>query len=330
MSSQVPQPQHLFLQDSVFSESDSRCPQHGPPSPNRMIPPSRDFRQDYCMERSVGSGSNGEGSQQEGRSICLPPPSTSIGCSHRCKFSGLELMETSVHLPTKEVNNATTSQAAVLQIPRGFRRFLATHSTLVPRTHPKGRRPLASAHSARTICTHRKSIKWLPKLRAMDRIHFLKEVYTVIRGAKVANSLVHAFRKSSINQAETGWRAFKNWFPEHLTILRKRHVLEFLVFLRDIKKLSPRTILGYRHSLSIPFKEAFDINFAKRDFSLLAKAQFHLSLPARKKIPKWSLNDALKTLLSPRFRNSTAFLEDIFLKTIFLVASGNRCSELAA
>ena len=227
-------------------------------------------------------------------------------------------MEASLHLPSKEVHHPSSSQAPVVQIPRGVHRSLAAFSSLVPRT--QGRRPLASARPARTIRSLRKSVKWLPKLRTLERIQFLKEVYTASRGNKVASSLVHAFRKSSINQAETAWRAFKNWHPEHLKVLRKRHVLEFLVFLRDDKKLSPRTILGYRHSLSIPFKEAFDINFADRDFSLLARAQFHLSPPAKKKIPKWSLNHALETLQNPRFRNNTASLEDLFLKTIFLVA----------
>ena len=74
------------------------------------------------------------------------------------------------------------------------------------------------------------------------------------------------------------------------------------------------------------------MNFADKDFSLLAKAQFHLSPPMQKKIPNWHLNHALETLQTPRFRKNSASLEDLFLKTIFLVAvaSGNRCSELAA
>ena len=166
----------------------------------------------------------------------------------------------------------------------------------------------------------------------MDRIHFLREVYKASRGSEVADSLIHAFRRTSINQAETAWRAFKAWLPDHVTVLRKRHVLEFLVFLQNNKNLSPRTILGYRHSLSIPFKEVFDINFADKDFSLLAKAQFHLSPPVPKKVPKWSLNHALESLQTPRFRNCSASLEDLFLKIVFLVAiaSGNRCSEMAA
>ena len=215
----------------------------------------------------------------------------------------------------EEVHNATPSQTPRLQTPRSLHRPLATHSSLVPRTISKGRRPLTSAHPSRTIRSLRKSVKWLPKLREMDRIHFLREVYKASRGAEVADSLFHAFRRTSINQAETAKRAFKAWLPDHVTVLRKRHVLKFLVFLRNNKNLSPRTILGYRHSLSIPFKEAFDINFADKDFSLLAKAQFHLSPPVPKKVPKWSLNHALESLQTPRFRNCSASLKDLFLKT---------------
>ena len=329
-SPQNPQPCNNCLQDPVLPEPHSRCPQQGPSPNDGMVSPHGRLQQNHCLERS-GGGPNGDSPQQEGGDVRLSPSPSSSG-SNRRQDGRLEHLEANLHLPSKEVHHSTSSQAPVVQIPRGVHRPLAAFSSLVPRTLPKGRRPLASARPARTIRSLRKSAKWLPKLRTLDRIQFLKEVYTATRGAKVASSLVHAFRKSSINQAETAWRAFKNWLPEHLTVLRKRHVLEFLVFLRDDKKLSPRTILGYRHSLSIPFKEAFDINFADRDFSLLARAQFHLSPPVKKKIPKWSLNHALETLQSPRFRNNTASLEDLFLKTIFLVAvaSGNRCSELAA
>ena len=330
-SLQTPQPQHHCLQDPVLPEPDSRCTQQGPSAHDGMVSPSGDFQQDHSMERASGRRPDGNSLQQKGRNVRVSSP-TSSGGSHRMKDSRLEQMEAGVLLPPEEVHHAAPSQAPVLQVPRCSHRPLATRSSLVPHTLPKGRRPLTSAHSARTICTLRKSHKWLPKLRTMDCLHFLKEVYTASRGLKVANSLIQAFRKSSINQAETAWRAFKEWLPEHLTVLRKRHVLEFLVSLKDNRNPSPRTILGYRHSLSIPFKEAFDINFSDKDFSLLARAQFYLSPPVQKKIPKWSLNHALETLQAPRFRNNSASLEDLFLKTIFLVAiaSGNRCSELAA
>ena len=138
-----------------------------------------------------------------------------------------------VCLPPEDFHDATSPQAPLVPVPRGPRSSLATFSSVVPRTLQKGRRPFAPLRPARTIRTLRKSLKWLPKLRALDRLHFLKEVYTASRGATLANSLLHAFRKSSINQAETAWRAFKEWLPDNLTVLRKRHVLEFLVPLRQ-------------------------------------------------------------------------------------------------
>ena len=106
----------------------------------------------------------------------------------------------------------------------------------------------------------------------------------------------------------------------------------FMMLLLPKAPLVPKP-RGPRSSLATSsFKEAFEMNFADRDFSLLAKAQFHLSPPTQRKLPKWSLNHSLKTLHTPRFRNNTASMEDLFLKTNFFVAvaSGNRCSELAA
>ena len=43
---------------------------------------------------------------------------------------------------------------------------------------------------------------------------FLKKSIQHSEVPTVANSLVHAFRKSSINQAVTSWRAFKEWLPD--------------------------------------------------------------------------------------------------------------------
>ena len=84
--------------------------------------------------------------------------------------------------------------------------------------------------------------------------------------------------------------------------------LKFWCSLETTKSCCPELSLANRHSLSIPFKESFDINFAERDFSLLAKPQFYLSPPVPKKVPKWSLDHALESLQTPRFRNYSASL----------------------
>ena len=103
---------------------------------------------------------------------------------------------------------------------------------------------LTSQIPPRTVPSLRKSFKWLPKLREMDRIHFL-ERSTKLHEAPRSQTPWSMPSESLISiKPKLLGRAFKTWLPEHVTVLRKRHVLEFLVFLRDNKKLLPRTILG--------------------------------------------------------------------------------------
>ena len=103
---------------------------------------------------------------------------------------------------------------------------------------------LTSQIPPRTVRLLRKSFKWQPKLREMDRIHFL-ERSTKLQEAPRSQTPWSMPSESLISiKPKLLERAFKTWLPELVTVLRKRHVLEFLVFLRDNKKLLPRTILG--------------------------------------------------------------------------------------
>ena len=86
-------------------------------------------------------------------------------------------MESSVCLPPEDIHDASSPQAPLVPVPRGPR------SSLFPRTLQKGRKPFAPSRPARSIRTLSKSLKWLPKLSALDHLHFLKEVYTAPRGA---------------------------------------------------------------------------------------------------------------------------------------------------
>ena len=80
------------------------------------------------------------------------------------------------------------------------------------------------------------------------------------------------------------------------------------------------------------FIETFGIDFEHESFSLLTRSQFLQKPPATKKIPAWSLNVVLEAFSSFRFSEANLSQQDLFFKTIFLVAlaSGNRASELAA
>ena len=103
---------------------------------------------------------------------------------------------------------------------------------------------LTSQIPPRTVRSLRESFKWLPKLREMDRIHLL-ERSTKLQEAPRSQTPWSMPSESLIsNKPKLHGKAFKTWLPEHVTVLGKRHVLEFLAFLRDNKKLLPRTILG--------------------------------------------------------------------------------------
>ena len=140
------------------------------------------LRQNNSLEGSSKSGPNGNDSQQEGRNIRISSSSPGSGC-HRRDNGGLDQMESSVCLPPEDVHDASSPQAPLVPVPRGPRSSLATISSVVPCTLQKERKPFAPSRPARSIRTLKKSLKWLPKLRVLDRLHFLKEVYTAPRGA---------------------------------------------------------------------------------------------------------------------------------------------------
>lgn len=324
-------PLHTCPQDRISRQPDCRRPEQNSTSSDGVVATTVGIFKDNSLEGSSANRPHGHGREHSPSPLRITLAPSSSNSSRRIQRK-LEPMVTNLHIPSAE--NIVTANEEIQQLPppRGHHSPVAANSTMVPNYPSQGRklqtyRVLPGAASAL-----RKNSKWLVRLREMDRLQFLKTYYSLAFNKKVANTMVRAYRPSSTRQAETAWRAFKSWLPRNVTILRKKHMLAFLTYLNDVKKLAPRTILGYRNSLSEPIKKAFNISLVDKDFSLLARAQFNLNPPLAKKIPKWSLNHALESLQSHQFRTNTASLEKLFLKAIFLtaLASGNRVSELAA
>ena len=144
--------------------------------------------------------------------------------------------------------------------------------------------------------------------------------------------LVEAYRSSADRQAQSNWKSFQDWLPEHVSTITTKSVMEFLMHLEDVKHLNPRALLNYRSRLRLPFHLAFNIDFESEVFSLLARNQFLTNPPQRKKIPEWSVDKVLDLLSTAEFDLRGASPEHLLLKTLFLtaLASGNRVSELAA
>lgn len=329
----MPLPQNITLsiQDPLLTKHTGRRPEQDPPGTDGMDTPGRGISDNPPMARTAPGRPHGHKEQLPSTSLCIPSP-TPGSVRDRRPTNKLGPVDSDILVPSQELPAPDSASPPEISSPRSHNSTLASFSPVVPLPDSAHDQTLTCPSTSFPNRSRRIHQQRLFRLRKMDRLQFLRHIYARKQGPTVARALVSAYRASSIRQAETAWRAFKTWLPTSLTKLRQKHVLQFLIHLREAKKLSPRTILGYRNSLSTPLKEAFNIDFNNPDFHLLARSQFLSSPPPQKQVPQWSLNHALESLQSPRFRSMNISLRDLFLKTLFLtaLASGNRVSELAA
>ena len=313
----------------VLVERSRRCPQQGPPTRFRMGPLAGDVRSTPRMARPSRSGSDGYTMQLQitniRRPVCAP-----ASCSHRRLVSQLAPMAPGVPLSTTEFSTAAFTKASPVPAPRDYHLSVAPHCTLVPGLENKGLPIPDSERTSASGCPRLNN--FLHALRSLGRVEFLRAVWSSRFGTHVAQRLVTAHRASTNAQFQSAWSAFQRWLPASLTILTSRTVLEFLIFLQEEKSLAPRSVLTYRSALALPLSEGFGIDTSAKPFSLLARAQFLAKPPVPRIVPAWSLNKAFTKLSTKRFSSPSGSLEDLLLKTLFLVAlaSGNRASELAA
>ena len=161
----------------------------------------------------------------------------------------------------------------------------------------------------------------------------MKRTYSRKFGSVIADRLTGAWRDSTNKNYQRCWREFQRFLETRLDqTLDTRLVLEFLEHLFSFKKLSPKTVLGYRAALAAPLKEEFDIAVSDTQFSLLSRSQFIERPPKRRLIPKWNLDPVLELLRAEVFTGQSLPLQSVLDKTLFLVAlaTGNRASELSA
>jgi len=304
-----------------------RRPKPEPPSSHGMVLRRERVRGTTEMARPHGGGPHGYATESEttGIRVSISPPR---GSGDRRTINRLEQLAPNLSLSTKELPSSRPNETPNLSLPRdtdnpssSVRSVVSNHTTEEPKITTAITTSVSnSSGQTRTI-----------QLRSMDRLEFLKTMWEEKHGEIVANRLILAQRDSTARQFQSAWKTFQAWLPTNIPDISKQNILEFLLFLQDERKLKPRTILVYRAALALPLVLAYNIDTSDKEFSLLAKAQFLSQPPTTPKLPSWSLNRALETLSNHPFKPPTS-LENLFLKTIFLVAlaSGNRVSELAA
>ena len=274
------------------------------------------------------------------RPFCLPNKpqtpsvhgsfSTSQSLFHRRFHDRLEQMENNLPVPTYQSPLQSNLKFNVVPRKGTNNSSMEAHCSLVPSscTDVLYTRPHRTSLPDRPGGTNKHPIHLL---RALGRSDFLRAIFRKNYSFPTAKLLAASYRPSSQRQAEVAWKSFKAWLPSSLLSISQSRVLDFLTYLFNIRKLSPRTIMSYRASLALPLKTGFNINVNSQEFSLLAKAQFIARPPAPKIVPEWSLTTALRSLTSSQFSEPLDSTHNLF-KTLFLVAlaAGNRVSELAA
>ena len=260
--------------------------------------------------------------------ICVRASRSNSG---RCIHSRVERLESDLSVSTAQVIDSSNRASSGVSSPRVNCGAEARKCSVVPVSPISGRRVSVTRESG-AGCVGRDSKSTLLLLRSLDRFQFLRSVFGRSYPPNVARMLASAYRPSSNRQAEVAWRALKAWLPANVSDISKSLVMSFFNYLFEERGLSPRTVLGYKASLALPLKLGFNIDVKESEFGLLAKAQFLARPPRTKIVPQWSVSAALAALKEPRFSRPDIASNDLFLKTLFLVAlaSGNRVSELAA
>lgn len=312
------------IQDLVSDEQPRRSTQQKSLSILGVGDPPSNFSSHNELEGNTPHRSNGNFTQCKITDLHIGKERPKCN-SHQCHSPRLESVDRNIHFSPEVANPSSNRKTRPLQTPR------SDNPPMVPSRALVQQNPATDDIIQRTELT-RSNERWTSSLREMDRLQFLKQVLTNQHDSKIAEELIQAHRSSTSKQAQSVWKCFKNWLPEDISKITKDTVLHFLIYLNEVKGLSPQTILNYKSCLAWPLKTAFNLNLNESCFSLLTKTQFLKNPPRRKKIPTWSIDKALETFSSRAFDNQIITGEKLLLKALFLtaLATGNRASELAS
>ena len=303
----------------------SRCTQQSGASGHRVDTTPTNISEINSLEGRDAGRPDGNSTECPTFHVRIPVP-TSQGSSGGCVHDRLEQMDAGLFVPASQMLSPTDAKDNVLQRARRRSRPLATHRGVVSRALRTLRQNLRSRYRRFSTGARQYKVERLQELRQMDRLQFLRKCLSKRMEPSEVDTVLAAHRPSSIRQMNTAWKKFQRWLPPEISVLQKKHVLKFL---NELAPLKPHTIECYRNSLKSPLMEGFNINCSEEDFKLLSKGQFNLNPPAPKRVPSWSLNQALETIANP---SSSSLIKHFhLLRALFLVAlaSSNRVSDLA-
>ena len=264
--------------------------------------------------------------QCETSPICIQIP-TSENNANRRPEPRLEQLEPNIPVPTCNTNRRSSTETEDLQRPGDPHSSRLSLKSVVGRTSVNDK-----PSSPKTRNISRNLVGNTNSALRLSRLQFLRRVMKPRFGLSVTNTLINSHRASTQKQYQHCWSKFQHWLQiKHITAIRLKTVLEFLMHLVDNANLSPKSMLVYKSCLHLPLKYGFNISTKAIEFNLLSKSQFISNPPSKIRVPEWKLDKVLELLEQPRFLENVSD-EDLLLKCLFLtaLATGNRASELSA
>ena len=269
-----------------------------------------------CISSSGPQGSSSRCNEplMEGN-VCLCLPSFSFSGSGASEDCGRELQD----------HTYCSGLAKTSLVSRSSSALLRSTSSLTSETRP-------------SLAIQRKSSSSTSRESSSSRLVAVRNNLTQ-RGfsEKAAKHISRSVRESTNIVYDAKWTIFSNWCsgrkvnPFQVTV---QQLADFLVFLFEVKGLSPSTIKGYRSAISRTLVVSGGPDFGSNEFISLLVRNFSLEKPRQKiLVPQWDLGLVLSAFnVSPFEPADSVHIKFLSYKCCFLLAlaSGRRRSELHA
>lgn len=198
--------------------------------------------------------------------------------------------------------------------------------------------PSTSSQNRPTVAVQRKSLASSSGESSSARLATLREgLRQKGFSSGASRHISKAVRQSTEKVYDAKWGIFCHWCAERKIDPIKisvQQLADFLVFLFEVKELSPSTIKGYKSAISRTISISGGPDFSNNEHLSLLARNFDLERPRQKRlVPQWDLSLVLSALkLSPFEPISEADLKFVAYKCCFLIAlaSGRRRSEIHA
>jgi len=97
------------------------------------------------------------------------------------------------------------------------------------------------------------------------------DIYSNLYGVHTAQYLLKSHRQSTRRQYETAWKSLVCFKSKNTTSLSTSFMLEFFIWLFEVRNLQSNTITSYRCALMQPLKLDFSLDLCLEPFNLLIK-----------------------------------------------------------